>query len=285
MKTLLAIGTAACNVVKQLEQHSQYECYYISNEIDRTTKYKFALPKVEGPEEYESLPMDKIHKWVSKIKKDATVFLNGGNDSTAAVLRILEKLHKNGVKLRIVYFKPEVEILSEQKQLHERTARGVLQNFARSGLFENICLICNLQLESLAGSTSVVDYFNQINHVFSTTYYMLDVFKNTKPITSTFKRPKESCRISTIGISSIAGEDNLFYPFEQETEIVYYYGINEEKLKSEENLFRVITNKIKSKITDNTRVSFGIYPTQYENDYIYAEYFSPRIQQIIVDKE
>ena len=28
-----------------------------------------------------------------------------------------------------------------------------------------------------------VDYFKQINHVFTSTYYMMDVFKNTKPIT------------------------------------------------------------------------------------------------------
>ena len=67
--------------------------------------------------------------------------------------------------------------------------------------------------------------------------------------------------------------------------MVYYYGIHEEKLKTEENLFRKITNKVKSKITEMRKVSFGIYPTQYENDYIYTEYFSPKIQKIIIDKE
>ena len=76
-----------------------------------------------------------------------------------------------------------------------------------------------------------------------------------------------------------------FFPFKEEVEVVYYYGINEEKLKTEENLFRTITNKVKSKITEERKVSFGIYPTQYENDYIYAEYFSPKIQEIILDKE
>ena len=72
----------------------------------------------------------------------------------------------------------------------------------------------------------------------------------------------------------------MFFPFDQEVEVVYYFGINEEKLKTEENLFRKITNKVKSRITDNTRVSFGIYPTQYEEDYIYVEYFSPKIQEL-----
>ena len=67
--------------------------------------------------------------------------------------------------------------------------------------------------------------------------------------------------------------------------MVYYYGINEEKLRTEENLFRTITNNVKSKITEERKVSFGIYPTQYENDYIYVELFSPKIQQINVDTE
>jgi hypothetical protein len=137
----------------------------------------------------------------------------------------------------------------------------------------------------MAGSTNVFDYFKQINHVFVSTYYMLDVFKNTKPITSTFKRPKESCRITTIGVASLEGKENLFFPLKSETEMVYYYGINEEKLRTEENLFRTITNNVKSKITDQRKVSFGIYPTQYEDDYIYVEYFSPKIQQINLDIE
>ena len=67
--------------------------------------------------------------------------------------------------------------------------------------------------------------------------------------------------------------------------MVYYFGINEEKLRTEENLFRTITNKVKARITDETKVSFGIYPTKYEADYIYVEYFSPKIQQIIVDTD
>ena len=50
-------------------------------------------------------------------------------------------------------------------------------------------------------------------------------------------------------------------------------------------MFRTITNKVKSRITEETKVSFGIYPTQYESDYVYVEYFSPKIQQINVDTD
>ena len=98
-----------------------------------------------------------------------------------------------------------------------------------------------------------------------------------------FKKQKDSCRITTIGLGSLSDEDKLLFPFKREVDVVYYCGINEEKLKTEENLFRTITNKVKNRITEETKVSFGIYPTQYEDDYIYVEYFSPKIQEITVD--
>ena len=280
MKNILGIGVAGCNIVEQLSQYPVYQSFYISNEIKKTSKFKFSLPEHSGPEEYEMMEIDKLHKWLNKIDKSCTVFLCGASESSAITLRALESLSKRNVKMEIVYFVPEVEVLSETKTLNQRVVMGVLQNFARSGLFEKICLVSNLRLEEIVGSTNVFDYYDQINHAFTTTYYMIDVFKNTKPITSTFKRPKESCRISTIGLAFMEEEQKLFFPLENEVEMVYYYGINEEKLRTEENLFRTITNNVKSKITEQTKVSFGIFPTQYENDYIYVESFSPKIQQL-----
>ena len=285
MKTILGIGTAGSNIVNQLGENKVYKPYTICTENAKTTKYHFKLPELAGPEEYESMNMAKLEKWLTTIEKACTVFLCGASNSSGITLRALQCLHKKGVEIDVVYFMPETEVLSEEKTLNERAVRGILQNYARSGLFGKICLVSNLRLEELAGSTNVFDYYNQINHVFTSTYYMLDVFKNTKPITSTFKRPKESCRITTIGLGSLEKDDLMFFPCNQEVEVVYSYGINEEKLKTEENLFRTITNKVKSRITDETKVSFGIYPTQYEDDYIYVEYFSPKIQQIVVDTD
>ena len=285
MKTILGIGTAGANIVTQLGQYKVYQPYTMTPETKKTTKYKFNLPELAGPEEYEEMDMQKLHKWLDTIETECTVFLCGASNSSGVTLRALEHLHKKGVKINVVYFMPEVEVLSEEKALQERACRGILQNYARSGLFENICLVSNVELEKLAGNTNVIDYYKQINHVFTSTYYMMDVFKNTKPITSTFKRPKESCRISTIGLSGLDEEERLFFPFNQGVEMVYYYGINEEKLKTEENLFRKLTDKVKSKITEERKVSFGIFPTNYEDDYVYVEIFSPKIQQIVVDTE
>ena len=278
MKNILGIGSAGCNIVKQLGHKKQYKVYAISPDLEKSTKYNCKIAPEDKPEDYENVDLTKVHKFLSSIKDQCTVFVCGASNSSAVTLRALEQMHKDGTKMDIIYFKPETEVLSEVKRLNERAVRHVLQEYARSGLFEKITLVENTVLEEIAGSTNVFDYFDQINQVFTETYHMINVFSNTKPVTSTFTRPHESCRISTIGLGSLEKEDLLFFPFKQEVEVVYYFGINEEKLRTEENLFRTITDKVKSRITEETKVSFGIYPTQYENDYIYVEYFSPKIQ-------
>ena len=68
MKNILGIGTAGCNIVKQLSEYPVYECYYISNEIKKTSKFRFALPEQPDPEQYENMDMGKLHKWIDKIK-------------------------------------------------------------------------------------------------------------------------------------------------------------------------------------------------------------------------
>ena len=241
MKNILGIGSAGCNVAKQLGQKKQYKVYCLSPEVEKNTKYNCKLEIYDNPEEYESLDLSRVDKFLSTIKGACTAFVCGASNSSAITLRALEILHKNDVKIDVVYFKPETEVLSEVKRLNERAVRHVLQEYARSGLFEKITLAENTTLEEIAGSTNVFDYFNQINQVFTETYHMINVFSNTKPVTSTFTRPHESCRISTIGLGSLDKDDLLFFPFNQEVEVVYYFGINEEKLRTEENLFRTIT--------------------------------------------
>ena len=280
MKNVLGIGTAGCNIVEQLSKYNVYTPYYMSNIYKRSTKNKFAVPYEDSPEKYETRELPKLEAWLEKLKNNCTVFLCGASDSSALVLRVLEILHRNKNKIEVVCFVPEVEVLSETKALHERTVRGVLQNYARSGLLSKMTLISNYLLEKSATNTNVYDYYKQINEVFVGTYYMMDVFKNTAPVISTHKKPNEVCRISTIGISSLGeSEDTLFFPIKNDREVVYYYGINETKLREHENLFRSITEKVKTKITESRKVSFGVYSTQYEEDYIYAESFSSEIQE------
>jgi len=277
LKNILALGNAASKIVDSLIDYEKYKVYKVNNSEEKD-KNTYNIPELESAEDYENLNILSKIKFLPKIKEEVTFFVCGASKSSALSLKILESLHKRNIKIRVVYFHPETEFLSEEQVLQERVIRNVLQEYTRSGLFQSITLVSNKTIEGLLGEVSVLDYYKQINKAFCDTFHMIETFKNTKPVMSTFSRLRESCRIKTIGASTINCEDRLFSPFNQEVELIYYYGINENKLREQSGLFRELTNNIKSKIDDEKKAYFGIYPTQYEHDYIYVEYFSPKIQ-------
>ena len=124
-----------------------------------------------------------------------------------------------------------------------------------------------------------MSYYNDINDIFVNAYNMINVFKNSKPISDTFSKTSNISRIYTIGMFDIdGGYENLFFPLKEPSEVVYYFGINEEKLNTEKNLFRKITDFIANKKQIYKKVSFGIYSTNYEHDVGYMEVFSSKIQ-------
>ena len=284
MKNILALGTAASNIVESLNKYKVYNIFKIQNSVKKQ-KNVHVLPELEAAEEYENL--DILHKipFLKKIKNNVTLFVCGASKSSAFSLRLLEYFHKNSVSISVVYFQSDVEFSSSETVLQERIVRGVLQEYARSGVFRDIILVSNKQLEEFVENINVFEYFQQINDIFCSSYHMVEVFKNTKPLMSTFSKTKDSSRIKTIGVSNTNCEDRMFYPFNQQAEVVYYFGINEEKLKSQGALFRTLTENLKSKITKNIKVYFGIYPTSYEDDYVYVEYYSPKIQSYSLTNE
>ena len=61
-------------------------------------------------------------------------------------------------------------------------------------------------------------------------------------------------------------------------EKLYYYAISKKTMDEEKGLYNKITDSIKAKSEDKVRCSFGIYPTNYEVDYIYTLQVSSLIQ-------
>ena len=95
---------AGSNVVRQLGEHKVYKPYTICTENQKTTKYHFNLPELEGPEEYEAMDMKKLDKWLGTIEKSCTIFLCGASNSSGITLRALQSLHQRGIKMDVVYF-------------------------------------------------------------------------------------------------------------------------------------------------------------------------------------
>ena len=92
--------------------------------------------------------------------------------------------------------------------------------------------------------------------------------------------PKETRKICTVGTYDIEkDEEKLFFSLDTVREISYIYGVGEKRLREDGSLHKKIVSQMKGKTNDETvDVSFGVFPTKYENDYGYVLAYSPNIQ-------
>ena len=72
----------------------------------------------------------------------------------------------------------------------------------------------------------------------------------------------------------------MFYEIDMPREKIFYYAINEEQLQSSSGLYKKITSRLKEKSKDeDIRISYGIYSTQYDQNYVYCVSHATLIQE------
>ena len=74
------------------------------------------------------------------------------------------------------------------------------------------------------------------------------------------------------------GEENLFFDLDNVREKVYYYAINEEKLREQGDIHKRVIAQVKANAQD-TKTTYGIYATQYDQDYVYCVAYSSVVQE------
>ena len=134
-------------------------------------------------------------------------------------------------------------------------------------------------LLSFLEDISIAKYYDSLNDIIVSTMHMINVFDNSTPMINTTQKPLDVNRIATIGVMNFeTGEENLFYPLDLVREKTYYYAINRNKLETDGTLIKKIKNQVKSKITEHTRVSYAVYPTDYEDDYVFCKAYTSKVQ-------
>ena len=78
-----------------------------------------------------------------------------------ATLRVLEGLKH--VKMTVVYLVPDLEFATSDEKMRNKVHFGVLQEYTRSGMINEMLIISNNEVLNMAGSGTVYDYFNKAN--------------------------------------------------------------------------------------------------------------------------
>jgi len=278
MISIIGIGNGASAIAHKFTAVPQYNVYLLNNKIKKNSKYKMKLKECEAPEDYEEA-IPQVKKFFTDLDDTVQVFVVGGASSTNYVLGILEQIRDK--KLELFYVQPDTELLTGIPKLQESTAFGVLQEYARSGLFESITLMSNLNIEEMSGDIPIKTYFDVINEtIFSATHY-INYFTRTEPEIGNVSRPGPLNRIRTTArLNMKTLEENWLFTLDSPRELCYYLCINNEKLATQGGLHKKIVDVLKDKPRNAYRkISYAIYETEHEQDFGFCVAHTNVVQQ------
>ena len=276
---VVGLGKAGCSIAKAFSKFPQYETY----SIDSNKNADITIKPRNSHEEYdESFP--NLKRKLKFKDEDVMVVIAGAGKISGGSLRLLQQIQSN--RLSVLYVEGDLTIMSEIQKKQEKIVSSVLQEYARSGLLEQIIMVNNAYIERSIGDMSIIGYYDTLNQAIVNILHMVNVFKHSEPVIGNFIAPSEIARICTLGAVTLEGDDyteyeeKWFYPLTHTKDVVYYYGIGEDDLKNDGTLFRKINNFVKSRLDTGANVSYGVFRTSYEQKYCYCIRYSSMVQYI-----
>ena len=282
MISIVGIGNAASSIVENFKtQKNNYKVYQLGSN-QKNTKYTKKLKAYENPEDYEKNIPD-LSKFFGDINENIQVFVVGSSYSSNYTLGILEQLQSN--KLEVFYVRPDIELLTGIPKLLENMMFGVLQQYARSGLFGSLTILSNLEIENSIPGLSIKNYYEKLNHTIFSCIHYLNFFNHTEPEIGQMANPAEINKIRSVGILDVKTlSEKWLFELDMPRETCYYICINQDRLEKESGLHKQIVDLLKEKPRNAYRkVSYGIWETHL-HDFGVCVTHTNAIQQNTLDK-
>ncbi len=282
MISIIGIGNAASAIVENFKtQKNNYRVYQLGSNLNNT-KYTRKLKAFENPEDYEN-NIPNLHKFFEGVTDNVQVFIVGSSYSSNYCLGILEQLKDKNIE--VFYVKPDTELLTGIPKLLENMMFGVLQEYARSGLFKSMTILSNLEIERSISGLSIKNYYEKLNHTIFSCVHYLNFFNHTEPEIGQMARPSDINRIRSMAILDVKTlSEKWLFELDIPRETCYYICINQERLEKESGLHKQIVDLLKEKPRNAYRkVSYGIWETHL-HDFGFCVTHTNAIQQNTLDK-
>lgn len=279
MDKIIGLGKLGCLIAEELTQHPEYRIYKIDVNIEE--RGSLSLEYQSDMEQYEkSFDRTAAEVYFRSIKKEDEVLLvlQGGEPISGCALELLQTI--KDAKLSVLYICPDRHMISEVQKRDDKIAFNILQEYARSGLLENIFLVNKYTVESLMGDVSIQNYEKEISHFISYVIAMINYFYHTEPVVSNKFEPVDWCRVITFGISSLDADEDirLLFPLEAIADIHFFYGIPAAELEGDPTLMKKIKQHVKNYTQKNISTSFSVYSTTFDDIMVLCSATSSRIQ-------
>ena len=266
---IVGVGKAGCKIAELFKKQDQYH-------VELLDEGK-GIKKASSVEEYDSINY-KPRKKAIKSASEGILFVCGSGKVAGATLRILEGLRH--VKMKVVYLYPDLEFSSTKEKKRNRVHFNVLQQYARSGLIDELVLLDNKILLEHVGHGTVLNYFDKVNQFVYTMISTLNYCDNVDPDFDARQDLKEISNISTIGWGPFEeNEEKLFFLLDNITETSYIININEEELVNDVSILPNVKSMVKQNKDLNRETSFAIWSTEESESYFYTKHYTHFIQE------
>jgi hypothetical protein len=266
---ILGLGNAGCKIAELFKQQSQYH-------VELLDEGK-GIKKQNCVEDYDSINY-KPRKKAVKQASEGILFVCGSGKIAGATLRVLEGV--KDTKMKVVYLYPDLEFASTKEKKRNRVHFSVLQQYARSGLIEELILLDNKSLLDHVGHGTVLNYFDKVNNFIYRMISTLNYCENVDPDFNARHDIKEISRISTIGWGPFEeNEEKLFFLLDNITETSYIININEEELVNDISVLPNVKAMVKQSKDLNREASFAIWSTEESESYFYTRHYTHFIQE------
>tara|TARA_B100000686_G_scaffold344062_1_gene426021 strand:+ start:1123 stop:1974 length:852 start_codon:yes stop_codon:yes gene_type:complete len=264
MISIIGIGNVASAITEKFQDINNYEVYLLNNKVQRNTKNQFKLKHYDTPDQYEANVPD-VTAFLKNVRKRAQVFVTGASLSSNYTLGILEQIKH--AEIDLFYIQPDIELLTGVPRINEKITFGVLQQYARSGLFKSITLISNSMLEQALGEVPIKTYYDTLNNTIFQMIHYLNFFEFNEPEIGVMSTPAETSRIRAIAALDIEKlEEKWFFELDRPRELCYYICINNKRLASEGGLHKKLVDQLKDKPKNAFRkLSYAIYETDHDD--------------------
>ena len=260
MISVIGIGNAASAIASKFADLPQYEVYTMNSKVEKNSKTQFKLNTYDTPEEYEK-NAPRVKKFLKNLKDHVQVFVVGSSLSSIYTLGVLEQIREK--QLDVFYIKPDIELLTGVPRLVENTTFGVLQEYARSGLFKNLTIFSNENIERVHSEINLKEYYSILNETVYSCVHYLNYFAHTEPHIGNVSKPSNINKIRAVSLLDMKRlEEKWLFDLDTERELCYYMCINEKRLESETGLHKRLVDILKTKPRNAYRkISYAIYET------------------------
>ena len=273
---IIGLGNAGCALANSFSTYAQYKIFSIASENKGYNNF-IHVPTQATHEDYES-KYKKVN--LRGCKGDTTLVVSGASKISGCALRLLEQIKNN--KITILYIKPDSSELIGDKRLYERATYGILQQYVRSTTLDSMYVVCNKNVEEILENVSLQNYWQDINKVISSTYHMINVFKNTEPLLNSMPQPGATSNIRTLGVVNYeTKKEKLFYDLQYPRVRKYFFGLTSNRSESDKDALHNIRRFVEAKAGEKVDSGFSVYSTSYDVNYVYSEHCASFIQEYV----